>query len=110
MSMEHDYLAFATNPNGVFGEFVSGYMKEQFPDQKDRLMIAVADVKSFLVEVAGIDPEMAEVVAARAAREIALSLDTVLGDKELDETIMLGSRFSENVSVDRAITNILNES
>jgi hypothetical protein len=105
----HDRLSSPTNPNGVFGEFIDGSLKEQFPEKKDRLMIAVADIKSFLIETVGVDPDMADVVAARAAQEITSALDSDLTQNEIDRAIAMGSELSSSVAVDRAVGDILGE-
>ncbi|HUO61858.1 MAG TPA: hypothetical protein VMT96_00185 [Candidatus Bathyarchaeia archaeon] len=109
MKENYDPLASPTNPNGVFDKFIDGSIKEQFPDRNARFMIAIADIKSYLVEVVRLDPEMAEVVAARAATEMGLALDTDLDQQELKECIDIGSELSEAAAVDRAISNILDE-
>ena len=103
----YDRLSSLTNPNGVFGEFIDGSLKEQFPEKKDRLTVAIADIKSFLVESVGVDPDMAEVVAARAAQEITSALDSDLTQDEVGRAIEIGSHLSSSVAVDRAINNIL---
>ena len=103
----YDRLSSPTNPNGVFGEFIDGSLKEQFPEKKDRLTVAIADIKSFLVESVGVDPDMADVVAARAAQEIASALDSDLTQDEVGRAIEIGSHLSSSVAVDRAINNIL---
>lgn len=105
----YDRLSSPTNPNGVFGEFIDGSLREQFPEKKDRLTIAVADIKSFLVEAAGVDPELADVVAARAAQEITFALDSDLTQNEVDRAIKIGSELSSSIAVDRAVDNILGE-
>ena len=103
----YDRLSSLTNPNGVFGEFIDGSLKEQFPEKKDRLTVAIADIKSFLVESVGVDPDMAEVVAARAAQEITSALDSDLTQDEVGRAIEIGSHLSSSVAVERAINNIL---
>lgn len=105
----YDRLSSPTNPNGVFGEFIDGTLKEQFPEHKDRLIIAVADIKSFLIETVGVDPEMADVVAARAAQEITSALDSDLTQDEINRAIEIGSELSGSIAVDRAVENILGE-
>ena len=105
----YDRLSSPTNPNGVFGEFLDGSLEEQFPDKKDRLMIAVADIKSFLVESVGVDPDMADVVAARAAQEITSALDSGLTQHEVNRAIEMGSELSGSIAVDRAVDNILGQ-
>lgn len=105
----YDRLSSPTNPNGVFGEFINGSLKEQFPEKKDRLTIAVADIKSFLVDTAGVDPEMADVVAARAAQEITSALDSDLTQNEIDRAIEMGSELSSSIAIDRAIDDILGQ-
>lgn len=105
----YDRLSSPTNPNGVFGEFIDGSLKEQFPEKKDRLTIAVADIKSFLIETIGVDPEMADIVAARAAQEITSALDSELTQNEVDRAIEMGSELSSSIAVDRAVDNILDE-
>ena len=106
-SQNYDRLSSPTNPNGVFGEFTDGSLKERFPEKKDRLTIAVADIKSFLIETVGVDPDMAEVVAARAAQEITSALDSDLTQNEIDRAIEMGSELSSRIAVDRAVDNIL---
>ena len=103
----YDRLSSPTNPNGIFGEFVNGTLKEKFPEQEHRLVLAVADIKSFLIEVVGVDPEMADVVAARAAQKITSALDSDLTQDEVGRAIEMGSELSSSVAVDRAINNIL---
>lgn len=110
MANNYDRLTSPVNPNGIFGDFIDGSIKEQFPGQRERLILATADVKSFLIEVAGLDPDMAEVVAARATREVAMALDSDLSDTELSRAIELGGRLSEDVAVSRALDNILRDS
>ncbi len=105
----YDRLSSPTNPNGVFGEFIDGSLKEQFPEKKDRLMIAVADIKSFLVESVGVDPDMAEVAAARAAQEITSALDSDLTHNEVNRAIEMGSELSSTIAVDRTVDNILGQ-
>ncbi len=107
VNQNYDRLSSPTNPNGVFGEFINGSLKEQFPEKKDRLTIAVADVKSFLVETVGVDPGMADVVAARAAQEITSALDSDLTQDEVNRAIEMGSELSSTIAVNRAIDNIL---
>ena len=109
MNLRHDKLSSPTNPNGVFEDFVDGSMKERFQDPQERLIIATADVKSFLVEIAGLDPDMAEVVAARATQEVAHALNTNINDSDLAKCIEAGSKLSEKVAVDRAVANILDQ-
>lgn len=106
---DYDRLSSPTNPNGVFGGFIDGSLKEQFPEKKDRLMIAAADLKSFLVESVGVDPDIAEVAAARAAQEITSALDSDLTQSEVDRAIEMGSKLSSAIAVDRAIDNILGQ-
>jgi len=108
-SPNFDRLSSPTNPNGVFGEFIDGSLKEQFPDKKQRLTIAVADIKSFLIESVGVDPDMADVVAARAAREITSALDSDLTQNEVNHAIEMGSELSSTIAVDRAVDNILGQ-
>ena len=105
----YDRLSSPTNPNGVFGEFIDGSLKEQFPEKKDRLTVAIADIKSFLVESVGVDPDMAEVVAARAAQEITSALDSDLTQDEVNRAIEVGSELSSTIAVDRAVDNILSQ-
>lgn len=90
----YNWLSLPTNPNGVFGEFIDGSHKEQFPEKKDRLTIGVADIKSFLIETIGVDPEMADIVAARAAQEITSALDSELTKNEVDRAIEMGTELS----------------
>ena len=103
----YDRLSSPTNPNGIFDEFANGTLKEKFPEQEHRLILAVADIKSFLIEAVGVDPDMADVVAARAAQEIASALDSDLTQDEVGRAIEIGSHLSSSVAVDRAINNIL---
>ena len=105
----YDRLSSPTNPNGVFGEFTDGSLREQFPEKKDRLTIAVADIKSFLIEAVGVDPDMADVVTARAAQEITSALDSDLTQDEVNRAIETGSELSSTIAVDRAVDNILGQ-
>ena len=109
VNYNYDRLSSPTNPNGVFGEFIDGSLKEQFPEKKDRLTVAIADIKSFLVESVGVDPDMAEVVAARAAQEITSALDSDLTQDEVNRAIEVGSELSSTIAVDRAVDNILSQ-
>lgn len=108
-SPNYDRLSSPTNPNGVFGELTDGSLKEQFPEQQERLIIAIADIKSFLIEVVGVDPDMSDIVAARAAQEITSALDTDLTPHEVNRAIELGSTLSSNIAVDRAVDDILGQ-
>lgn len=105
----YNRIASPVNPNGVLADSVDGFLKEQFPDPRERLIIAIADIKSFLVEVAGLDLDMADVVAARAAQEILAATDTDLTQQDINYAIELGSALSTHVAVDRAIDGILGE-
>ena len=104
-----DRLASPVNPNGLFAEAIDGTLKEQFPDTKERLILAVADIKSFLVEVVGLDLDMADLVAARATQEVLAATDTDLTDYEVGRAIEMGSNFSTGVAVDRAIDAIMRD-
>lgn len=106
-NQNYDRLSSPANPNGVFGEFIDGSLREQFPEKKHRLTIAVADIKSFLIEVVGVDPDMADVIAARSAQEITSALDSELTQNEINRAIEIGSELSSTVAVDRVVDNIL---
>ena len=105
----YDRLSSPTNPNGIFDKFANGTLKEKFPEQEHRLILAVADIKSFLIEAVDVDPDMAEVVAARAAQEITSALDSDLTQDEVNRAIEVGSELSSTIAVDRAVDNILSQ-
>lgn len=108
--IKHDLLASPSNPNGVFDAFVTRKVEKHIPNKVDRLTLAIADLRSYLVEVVNIEPEMAEVVAARAAYEIVNAVDGELSNNDIREASERGSKLSVDVSVDRAIEGILDQS
>ncbi len=107
MKNKHDKLSSPTNPNGLFEAFISGSIVEDVPDVHDRLTLAVADLKSFLVETAGLDPDMSEVVAARALQEFMGASGLPVDQTQVESIIRNGSELSSVTAVDRAVDEIL---
>jgi hypothetical protein len=103
-----DILSSPTNPNGLL-EMLSSRQLEDL-DTYHRVLLAIADTKSFLVEVAGLDLDMAEVAAARSSRELLGALGIKVSDEEINNLIRKSSELSDAVAVDRAIHMMLPDS
>lgn len=103
MSRKFDILSSLTNPNGLLDEFSSGIVETAIKDPRQRVILAIADTKSFLVEVAGLDLDMADVAAARSAREMLGALGIQLSDEGTNVLLQEASAFSNEAAVDRAI-------
>ena len=103
--MNRDRLSSQTNPNGLFAEFTSGLTQETFSTQ-ERIILATADIRSFLIEVAGLDPDMAGVATARSMHEALAATGTEIATEEIDDLIRQGCEYSSEYAVDRAIDMI----
>ena len=68
-----------------------------------------APVFFLVIEAVGVDPDMADVVTARAAQEITSALDSDLTQDEVNRAIETGSELSSTIAVDRAVDNILGQ-
>lgn len=100
-------LTSPSNPNGAFEALTSPQSPELVGDTKERLITAIADVIAFAIENVQVDPEMAELIAIRAAQEMVHALHPNLNQDKLDEIMREACAKAEAFRVDRAINNIL---
>ncbi len=95
------------NPNGLYDVMLGDPEAFAGLDVKVRIKCALADLYSYLVEVANIDPDMAEVVVSRAITEIGLSLAPEIDPDTFIDLIEPAVNNARANMVDRATNQIL---
>lgn len=102
-----DFLASPTNPNGMFGIVTEHRERFATIPLQDRVEMVIGDIYTFAVEVVGLDPEMAEIVTARAVTELSVAMHPEIAAEEYQDSLVAGLSYGREQMVDRAITNIL---
>ena len=69
------YTRSSENPNGLFEAILDPSFSEHVPEVDKRLSFVSADIQIYLMDVVGIDKDMASVVAARALQEVLAALE-----------------------------------
>ena len=69
------YTRSSENPNGLYDAILDPSFSEHVPEVDKRLSFVSADIQIFLMDVMGVDKDMASVVAARALQEVLAALE-----------------------------------
>ena len=69
------YTRSSENPNGLYDAILDPSFSEHVPEVDKRLSFVSADIQIFLMDVVGVDKDMASVVAARAVQEVLAALE-----------------------------------
>lgn len=69
------YTRSSENPNGLFEAILDPSFPEQVPELDKRLAYVSADIQIYLMDVVGVDKDMASMVAARALQEVLSAVE-----------------------------------
>lgn len=83
------------NPNGLFRVILDPSFTDIEPDFHRRLAIAAADIQVYVTDVAGVDKDMADSIAARAVQEVLAATAITLEPQEWQRIFAEATRFVE---------------
>lgn len=91
------YTRSPENPNGLFEAILDPSFSEKVPELDRRLAYVSADLQVYLMDVVGVDKDMASIVSARALQEVLSAVDVHLPDGMLGTVLETGDAISPSI-------------
>jgi hypothetical protein len=88
------YTRSDENPNGLFEAILDPSFTESVPELDKRLAYVSADIQIYLIDVVGVDKDMAGIVAARALQEVLAAVDVSIPNENLDAILLSADAIS----------------
>lgn len=88
------YTRSSDNPNGLFEAILNPSFSEHVPELDKRLAYVSADIQVYLMDVVGVDKDMASIVAARALQEVLAAAKIQFTTEDMSTILQTGDLIS----------------
>jgi len=92
------YTRSQENPNGLFEAILDPSFSENVPELDKRLTYVSADIQIYLMDVVGVDKDMAGIVAARALQEVLAAVNIDIPSEDIDSILISADAISPTLS------------
>lgn len=99
MANSHEfYTRSSENPNGLFEAILDPSFSEHVPEMNKRLAYVSADIQIYLMDVVGVDKDMASIVAARALQEVLSAVQIDIPREDMSAILETGDVISPELN------------